>query len=123
MAADFSATVMVGIDSISLSETDKARLHLPATGGVCLFARNYESATQLAGLVAEIRRVAPRPLVIAVDQEGGRVQRFGPPDFSLIPPAGQLGEMFEARSEGGGGPRRLQGGSSSPASLPAPASI
>ena len=85
---------MVGVDGPFLSETDKARLHLPAVGGVCLFARNYESSDQLARLVAQMRAIAPRPLVIAVDQEGGRVQRFTPPDFTFVPPAGQLGEMF-----------------------------
>ena len=87
---------MAGIDGTVLSEADKARLHLPAVGAVCLFARNYESADQLAQLVAGIRAAAPRPLVVAVDQEGGRVQRFGPPDFTLIPPPGELGEMFSS---------------------------
>ena len=99
VSEDFSATVMVGIDGTVLSEADKARLHLPAVGAVCLFARNYESITQLTRLVADIRAVAPRPLLVAVDQEGGRVQRFGPPDFELIAPASELGKMFASEPE------------------------
>ena len=91
---DLAGRIMVGTDGPVLTAADCQRLAMPAVGGVCLFGRNYESGVQLRKLVAAIRAAAPRPLVIAVDQEGGRVQRFGPPDFVQLPPAGTLGRLF-----------------------------
>src|SRR5688572_10668905 len=63
----------------------------PLVGGIILFSRNYESKDQLQALVAEIRAVKT-PLLITVDQEGGRVQRFKK-DFTLIPPAAFYGKQ------------------------------
>ncbi len=98
-SADFAGSVMVGIDGTELSQADRERLALPAVGAVCLFARNYASATQLTRLVADIRSAAPRPLIVAADQEGGRVQRFGPPDFAAIGPATELGDLYREDPE------------------------
>ena len=61
-------------------------LQHPTTGGVILFARNYHDTQQLDALTKAIRKNAKRPILIGVDQEGGRVQRFKD-DFTLLPPA------------------------------------
>ncbi len=77
--------VMLDIDGTALTPADRDLLLEPAVGGVILFTRNYESPTQIADLVAELRALRTPPLLIAVDHEGGRVQRFRE-GFSRIPP-------------------------------------
>lgn len=72
---------------------DRRNLSHPAVGGVILFARNFESAEQLRMLNAEVRKIAGRKIVIAADQEGGRVQRFAKEGFSVLPSAA---EAFQA---------------------------
>jgi beta-N-acetylhexosaminidase len=73
-------------------------LQEPAVGGVILFSRNYESPSQLADLIAGIRALRSPPLLIAVDHEGGRVQRFRD-GFSAIPPMRRLGRQYDSDSE------------------------
>ena len=85
--------VMLDIDGLSLSPADRDLLREPAVGGVILFSRNYESPEQLIDLVAEIRALRSPPLLLAVDHEGGRVQRFRE-GFSAIPPMRLLGHEF-----------------------------
>ena len=68
--------VMIDLEGIELSAKDKDRLLQPACAGVILFSRNYQSPQQLRSLCAEIRSVRDPALLIAVDHEGGRVQRF-----------------------------------------------
>ena len=68
--------VMLGVDGLVLSEADRERLAHPLVGGVILFARNYEHPDQLAALTASIRALRAPPPLIAVDHEGGRVQRL-----------------------------------------------
>lgn len=68
--------LMIGIAGFALAAHERDWLQHPACAGVVLFARNFASRAQLAELAQAIRAAVPRPVLIAVDQEGGRVQRF-----------------------------------------------
>ena len=92
--------VMLDIDGLTLSPADRDLLREPAVGGVILFTRNYESAEQITDLVAEIRALCSPPLLIAVDHEGGRVQRFRE-GFTAIPPMRRVGREYDRDSESG----------------------
>jgi len=86
---------MLDIEGLSLSPADRTLLREPAVGGVILFSRNYESPAQLSDLVASVRAVRTPPLLIAVDHEGGRVQRFRE-GFTAIPPMRDLGHQYDS---------------------------
>ncbi|HET9669808.1 MAG TPA: beta-N-acetylhexosaminidase [Casimicrobiaceae bacterium] len=86
---------MLGVEGLALTAADRTRLADSRVGGVILFARNFASSVQLRALTSEIRAVRPG-LVIAVDHEGGRVQRFRHDEFTVLPPMGALGARFDA---------------------------
>lgn len=85
---------MVDVLGTELSAEEKRRLKHPLVGGVILFSRNYQSVTQLQKLTAEIHALRAPPLLIAVDHEGGRVQRFRE-GFTRIPPMRELGRIWD----------------------------
>ena len=89
--------VMLDVAGLALDDSDRRRLQHPQVGGVILFSRNYESPEQLKALVAEIHSLRMPQLVIAVDQEGGRVQRFRE-GFQKIPAMARLGELYDQDS-------------------------
>ena len=91
---------MLDVEGLALTPADRELLREPAVGGVILFSRNYESPVQIADLVAEIRALRSPPLLIAVDHEGGRVQRFRD-GFSAIPPMRLIGREYN-RDQGEG---------------------
>ena len=90
--------VMLDVEGTVLTDEDRARLAHAATGGVILFSRNYASRNQVAALVNDIREASPDPLLIAVDHEGGRVQRFRE-GFTHIPPMAWLGKRYDMSRE------------------------
>lgn len=92
--------VMLDIDGCSLSPADRGILRQPAVGGVILFARNFESVEQVTDLVADIRALRSPPLIVAVDHEGGRVQRFRE-GFTDMPAMRQIGYVFDQDKERG----------------------
>ena len=87
------APVVLDIAGTTLNADDRRRLQHPLTGGLILFARNWESRAQLTALTAEIKAVRPDVLV-CVDHEGGRVQRFRSDGFTHLPPMRTLGELW-----------------------------
>ena len=99
---------MADVAGLALSAADKEMLSHPLLGGVILFARNFESPMQLAALTAEIRALRDPALLIAVDHEGGRVQRFHQ-GFSRIPPMRSLGQRWLDDPESAGAISRALG--------------
>ncbi|HEX5539018.1 MAG TPA: beta-N-acetylhexosaminidase [Methylophilaceae bacterium] len=86
--------VMLDVVGTELTADDIRRLQHPLVGGVILFARNFASPAQLKALTASIHAVRQPPLLIAVDHEGGRVQRFRD-GFTHLPPMRELGKIWD----------------------------
>jgi len=92
--------VMADVAGLELTAEEAEFLRHPAIGAVILFARNYASPAQLKALTAAIRAVRKPELLIAVDHEGGRVQRFRE-GFTRIPPMRALGELHAKDPQAG----------------------
>ena len=91
--------VIADVEGLRLGAVDRTRLMHSQMGGVILFSRHYESVAQLCALTAEIRALRGEDFIIAVDHEGGRVQRFRD-GFTAIPPMRRLGELWDKDEEG-----------------------
>ena len=87
------APLVLDIAGTALTADDRRRLKHPLTGGLILFARNWQSRAQLTALTAEIKAIRPDVLV-CVDHEGGRVQRFRSDGFTHLPAMRVLGELW-----------------------------
>jgi len=85
--------LIVGFEGTRLNEETAEQLRHPLVGGVILFSRNFESPDQLRSLVTELRALRSPRLVITVDQEGGRVQRFRN-GMTRLPPLSVLGRWY-----------------------------
>jgi beta-N-acetylhexosaminidase len=86
--------VMLGVEGHALTDADRRRLADPLVGGVILFTRNYADGAQLRALTASIRALRDPALLVAVDHEGGRVQRFRA-GFTPIGPMRELGARWD----------------------------
>ncbi len=87
------APVIIDIADTALTEVDRRRLKHPLTGGIILFARNWQDRAQLSALCRDIKKQRA-DLLICVDHEGGRVQRFTTDGFTHLPPMRALGELW-----------------------------
>jgi beta-N-acetylhexosaminidase len=88
---------IIDVEGTALGSADRARLRHPAAGGVILFSRNYREPAQLRALVSEIRALR-HGLLLCVDQEGGRVQRFRA-GFTPLPAMRRVGELWDRDRE------------------------
>ena len=86
--------VIAAVGGIALENADRVRLRHPLVGGVTLFARNYASEEQVRALCEEIHALRSPRLLIAVDHEGGRVQRFRD-GFTRLPAMRRIGEVWD----------------------------
>lgn len=86
--------LVIGIESTELLAHEREWLQHDAVAGVILFTRNFASRQQVIDLTASIRDAAPRPQLVCVDQEGGRVQRFRD-GFSELPPLASFGPTYD----------------------------
>jgi len=86
--------VMLDVIGPRLTDEDRKRLLNPLVGGVILFSRHFENREQLSKLTRQIHRLRKPKLLIAVDHEGGRVQRFKTDGFTQLPAMAQLGQLW-----------------------------
>jgi beta-N-acetylhexosaminidase len=96
---NIQAPLIIDIEGFALSALDKRRLKNPLTGGLILFGRNWQSRKQLSDLCADIKALR-KDLLICVDHEGGRVQRFRTDGFTHLPAMRRLGEMWSQDGKG-----------------------
>ena len=87
------APVVLDVAGLALNDDDRRRLQHPLTGGLILFARNWQHRRQLTELTSEAKSIRP-DLLICVDHEGGRVQRFRTDGFTVLAPMRALGELW-----------------------------
>lgn len=87
-------SLIIDVTGKAVTQEDRDILNHPLVGGVILFATNYESRAQITDLCRQIREASNKPLIIMVDQEGGRVQRFIH-EFTRLPYMSLFGELYD----------------------------
>ena len=90
--------IMLDLDGLHLQEDERNLLEHPLVGGVILFSRNYDNPAQITELCTQIHALRSPPVLIAVDHEGGRVQRFHD-NFTTLPPCRCFGEEYEVNQD------------------------
>ncbi len=86
--------LMLDVAGEALTPAERRLLKAPAVGAVILFARNFKSVEQVTDLIVDIKSLRSPELLVAVDQEGGRVQRFQS-GFTRVPPMREIGRVFD----------------------------
>ena len=95
---DTLGSLIIDLSSMELTPEEQELLAHPLVGGVVLFSRNYDSLMQLKSLCKHIRMARKKPLLIMVDQEGGRVQRFIN-EFTRIPYMSVFGDLYDENKQ------------------------
>lgn len=91
--------VIFGLRGLTLNANEKAFLKEADPAGIILFARNVDNPDQVGGLTDSVRQALGRDLLVLIDQEGGRVQRLGPPHWRKAPPMALFGKAYEKDPE------------------------
>lgn len=86
--------LMLDLAGTEMTAEEKEMVHHPLVGGIILFSRNYESVEQVSALIEEIQKNRHTRLIVAVDHEGGAVQRFRK-EFTRLPACAELGKVFD----------------------------
>ena len=97
MTTDTLGPLLIGLSGLKVTAEERDWLGHPSVGGVVLFTRNYQDLSQLSELTASIAETDGRELLICVDHEGGRVQRFRD-GFTRLPPLAVLGRLYASSS-------------------------
>jgi beta-N-acetylhexosaminidase len=93
-----NSPLFVSIEQPQLSDADRTMLRHPWVGGVVLFSKNFTTHAQIKSLVHEIKTLKTPALLVCVDHEGGRVQRFRK-EFTLLPAMHRFGELYDSAPE------------------------
>src|ERR671924_1199711 len=96
-----------GLAGTTLTPAERAFLREREPWGFIIFARNIETPAQLSRLIAAARDAVGRDAPVLVDQEGGRVQRLGPPHWPSYPPGAAYGRVYDRDPEEGLAAARL----------------
>src|SRR5216684_7923806 len=86
---------ITGLASTTLTGVERAFLREREPWGFILFSRNIDTPAQLSRLITSVRDAVGRNAAVLVDQEGGRVQRLGPPHWPAYPPGGAYGRIYD----------------------------
>src|SRR5579872_802907 len=98
---------ITGLSGTILTDAERAFVRDAQPWGLIVFARNVADPDQLRRLVAEFRNVVGRDAPVLVDQEGGRVQRLGPPHWPKYPPGAAYGRLYDTNRTAGLAAARL----------------
>src|SRR5215813_9875822 len=90
-----ASAFITGVSDVALTAAERAFVREAKPWGLILFKRNIETAPQVTALIASFRELVGDEAPVLVDQEGGRVQRLGPPHWPSYPPAAVYGRCFD----------------------------
>src|SRR6185503_13551920 len=94
-----SRAFITGVSGLELTDSEREFMRAERPWGFILFARNIDTPTQVARLVSELRNlVENRDAPVLIDQEGGRVQRLGPPHWPVYPPGAVFSGLYDTDS-------------------------
>ena len=95
-----SRAFITGISGLQLSADERAFIRAERPWGFILFKRNIDTPAQVASLVRELREAVDNPEApVLIDQEGGRVQRLGPPHWPVYPPGAVFSALYDIDSK------------------------
>src|SRR5690242_4732994 len=100
---------ITGISGLQLNAEERDFIRSERPWGFILFKRNVETPRQIASLIEELKNLVGYEAPVLIDQEGGRVQRLGPPHWPTYPPGALFGELYDQEPAAGVAAARLAG--------------